>query len=467
LKEGEEEMLFKNGYFLREVKGDTLTPIAIMQKISGPKKFLLESSHKYHESGRFSFIGADPAMEFFSYGDKSEIVYRNGERHSVEGKPLEVLKTFFPMRTFPDLPYPFVSGAVGYIGYDIIRQYEEIGEPLPDELQMPDIHLMFYEEIIVYDHLKEKVAIVGVPLFKNSDEKMLAKRVALREDELKKSFTDQDMKPFSFAGFEPETPKEVFKKNVEIAKQHIMAGDIFQVVPSQRMKSTFSGSPFSLYRKHRSSNPTPYMYYIDFDQYVVIGSSPESIIKTRGRRAITNPIAGTRRRGRTVEEDLANENDLKTDEKELAEHKMLVDLARNDLGKLCKFGSVQVDKYKEVERFHHVMHLVSEVSGELIEGKMPLDALAACIPAGTVSGAPKIRAMEIINQLEKVKRGLYSGAIGYLSASGDIDFALAIRTMIIKDGMAYIQAGAGIVYDSNPELEYQETINKLRSFLEG
>jgi anthranilate synthase component 1 len=460
-------MKTKSCFFVKEVKGDTLTPIAILQKISGPKKFLLESSHKYNESGRFSFIGADPVMEFFSHGDKNEIVKRNGKRKSISGNPLDVIKSLLPKREVDNFPYPFMSGAVGYIGYDFVRQIEAIGAVLADELKMPDTHLMFYEDVIVFDHLEEKVFVIGTPLLEETDEQELVKRVESRVDELKKPYLHQDIDSYSFEGFVPETSKEEFMRNVERAKEYIVNGDIFQVVPSQRMKSAFSGNPLSLYRRHRSSNPTPYMYYIDFENYTVVGSSPESLIKVRDKQVITNPIAGTRKRGKTPEEDLNNEKDLQSDEKELAEHKMLVDLGRNDLGKVCKFGSVKVDKYKEVERFRHVMHLVSEVSGDLSEEKNPLDALAACIPAGTVSGAPKIRAMEIINELEKSKRGLYSGAVGYLSANGNMDFALAIRTMILKDGMAYIQAGAGIVYDSNPELEYEETINKLRSFLEG
>jgi anthranilate synthase component 1 len=460
-------MKTKNSIVVKEVKGDTLTPIAILQKISGPKKFLLESSHKYNESGRFSFIGADPVMEFFSQGDKNEIVKRNGKKESVSGNPIEVIKSLLPQTEAGHFPYPFISGAVGYIGYDIVRQIEDIGVVLDDELKMPDTHLMFYEDVIVFDHLEEKVFVIGTPLLRETDEEELLKRVERRIDELKKPYLHQEIDSFSFEGFVPETSKEEFMRNVEKAKEYIVNGDVFQVVPSQRMKSAFSGNPLSLYRRHRSSNPTPYMYYIDFENYTVIGSSPESLIKTRDKQVITNPIAGTRKRGKTSEEDLNNEKDLQSDEKELAEHKMLVDLGRNDLGKVSKFGTVKVDKYKEVERFRHVMHLVSEVSGELREDQTPLDALSACIPAGTVSGAPKIRAMEIINELEKSKRGLYSGAVGYLSANGNMDFALAIRTMILKDGIAYIQAGAGIVYDSNPELEYEETINKLRSFLEG
>jgi anthranilate synthase component 1 len=453
-------------YFVKEIKGDTLTPIAILQKISGPKKFLLESSHKYNESGRFSFIGADPSIEFISNGKSNKIIKRNGQTIVIEGNSLDVIKNLLPEKDSSNLPYPFLTGAVGYIGYDIIRQYEDIGELLSDDLQIPDCHLMFYEEMIVFDHLEEKVFIIGTP-FENSSKQEVEKRVELRGEELKKPFDHQGIDSFSFQGFIPETTKEEFMKNVEKAKEYIVSGDIFQVVPSQRMKSAFSGTPLSLYRKHRAHNPTPYMFYIDFDQFTVIGSSPESLIKTRGKQVITNPIAGTRKRGKTVEEDLMNEQDLQGDEKELAEHKMLVDLGRNDLGRVSKFGTVKVEKYKEVERFRHVMHLVSEVSGELKDDHTPLDALAACIPAGTVSGAPKIRAMQIINELEKSKRGLYSGAIGYLSANGNMDFALAIRTMILKDGTAYIQAGAGIVYDSDPESEYEETINKLKSFLEG
>jgi anthranilate synthase component 1 len=267
--------------------------------------------------------------------------------------------------------------------------------------------------------------------------------------------------------FEADMTKEAFINNVRTAKEHINSGDIFQVVLSRRMKSSFQGSPFSFYRKHRAHNPTPYMFYIDFEKYTVLGSSPESLIKTRGEQVFVNPIAGTKRRGKTSEEDQRIEKELQEDEKELAEHKMLVDLGRNDLGRVCEFGSVRVEKYMMVEKFRHVMHLVSEISGTLHQGKTAIDALSSCLPAGTVSGAPKIRAMEIINTLENTKRGLYSGAIGYVSVNGNIDFALAIRTIIFQAGTAYIQAGAGIVHDSDPESEYEETVNKLKSFLEG
>lgn len=460
-------MKIKMDYMVKELKGDTLTPIAIVQKISGRKKFLLESSHKYSESGRFSFIGSNPTVEFLAYGDSCKVIKPDGVSRLTNGNPLEVLKGLIPNQFIGELSIPFIGGAVGYIGYDVVRQFEEIGDVLPDELEMPDIHLMIYKEVIVFDHLEEKVFIVALAEDENEDETHLEARIQKRMEELKKPLLHQEPDEVTFSTFEPETSKTEFMRNVEKAKEHIVSGDIFQAVLSQRMKSMYSGSPLSLYRRHRASNPTPYMFFIDFDEYTVIGSSPESLVKTRGKTIIANPIAGTRKRGRTSEEDLLLEKELQSDEKELAEHKMLVDLGRNDLGRVCRFGSVHVDKYKEVEKFRHVMHLVSEISGELAENLTALDALAACLPAGTVSGAPKIRAMEIINELEKVKRGLYSGAIGYLSLNGNMDFALAIRTMILKEGTAYIQAGAGIVYDSDPEMEYEETLNKLKSFLEG
>lgn len=454
-------------YFYKELSGDTLTPISILQKISGKKKFLLESSHKYSDSGRYSFIGSDPAFELISTNEHNKIMKRDGQVKILNGNPLDVIKKLLPEKCDSDLPFPFLSGAIGYVGYDIVRQFEDIGEVLEDGLGMPDVHLMFFEEIIVFDHLKEKVFICGLPLSEESDESSVKSRIEQRSEELKSPAKYQEEQPFHFSGFESETTKEEFMKNVEIAKEHIKEGDIFQVVLSRRMSSSFQGSPLSLYRKHRATNPTPYMFYIEFGEYTVIGSSPESLIKTRGKRVYSNPIAGTKRRGSNVEEDRLIAKQLLEDEKELAEHKMLVDLGRNDLGRVCEFGTVSVDKYMEIEKFRHVMHIVSEVSGELRPEYTALDALASCLPAGTVSGAPKIRAMEIINALEKSKRGLYSGAVGYVSASGNMDFALAIRTMILKEGTAFIQAGAGIVYDSDPESEFEETVNKLRGFLEG
>jgi anthranilate synthase component 1 len=249
------------------------------------------------------------------------------------------------------------------------------------------------------------------------------------------------------------------------AKKYIETGEVFQIVLSQQMKAKFKGDPFQFYRKLRIQNPSPYMFFLDFGVYTVAGSSPESLVKVDARTVFTNPIAGTKRRGRDPQEDQILENELREDPKEIAEHRMLVDLGRNDLGKVCEFGTISLNKYMEIEKFKHVIHMVSELQGQLREGVNAVDALASCLPAGTVSGAPKIRAMQLINEMEASKRGVYGGAIGYISANGNMDFALAIRTMLIKGEEAFIQAGAGIVFDSDPENEYEETINKLRGFL--
>jgi anthranilate synthase component 1 len=456
-------------YVIKEIAGDTLTPIAILKKISGEKKFLLESSDKHNDSGRFSFIGTEPVMEVIAFGDEIEVLKKNKGKVTLKGNPIKYLKKILPKVELYDndkIKSPFVSGAVGYIGYDIIRQFENIGKNQFDEMQMPDIHLMIYEEIIIFDHLAETIQIIGTPILEGTDTTTLEGRIDILIDEMTKTVSYEEIEQFNFTGFKSNLTKDEFIKSVSIAKEHIVAGDIFQVVLSQRMKSKYSGNPLSLYRKHRKQNPTPYMFYIDFNTYTVIGSSPESLVKTVDKTIITNPIAGTKKRGKTLKHDLEIEIQLKNDEKELAEHKMLVDLSRNDIGRISNFGTIKVTKFMEVEKFRHVMHLVSEVTGELAGDSEPLDALSVCIPAGTVSGAPKIKAMEIINKLEKSRRGLYSGAVGYLSTNGNLDFALAIRTIVLKDRLAYIQAGAGIVYDSDPESEYEETINKLKSFLE-
>lgn len=449
---------------IEELQGDTLTPISIFQRLSGKKKFLLESSLKHEASGRYSFIGANPAYEIQGFEQKT-IVLKDGQEEVIREKPLEVLKRLVP--NVEDIPefIPLVGGAVGFVGYDVIRHYERIGETPLDEFALPDVHFMMFEELIVFDHLQQKVFLVGVPLLETTEVENLKIRLLERKKEILTG-TDQEQPPVKLSSFEASISKEEFIEKVKKAKEYIVEGDIFQVVLSQRMKAKIDGDPFSFYRKLRIQNPSPYMYYLDFQDYVVAGASPESLIKASNNKVVTNPIAGTRPRGKTVDEDEALAKELIGDEKELAEHQMLVDLGRNDIGRVSEFGTVQVDKYMEIEKYKHVMHLVSEVSGTLTNQYTPLDALIACLPAGTVSGAPKIRAMEIINELEEVKRGVYSGAIGYLSANGNMDFALAIRTMVMKGEDVYIQAGAGIVYDSVPEKEYEETLHKLKAFLE-
>lgn len=456
--------LTERNVFIESFQGDTLTPISIYQRLSGRKKFLLESSLKHEDSGRYSFIGANPTYELkgslgrtiISGEQKEEVVYDS---------PLNVLKRLLPDLGDIDIGIPFVGGAVGFVGYDVVRHYEEIGEVPFDEMELPDIHFLIFEEVVIYDHLEQRVYVAGLPLVETTTEEQIRRRLEQRKKEIFLRIED-GQEPVKLSSFQASISKEQFIENVKRAKEYIVEGDIFQVVLSQRMKAKIEGDPFTFYRKLRIQNPSPYMYYLDFDEYIVAGASPESLIKVANNRIITNPIAGTRPRGSTEEEDGRLTAQLLSDEKELAEHQMLVDLGRNDLGRVSEFGTIQIDKYMEIEKYKHVMHIVSEVSGVLKPQYSPIDALIACLPAGTVSGAPKIRAMEIINKLEDVKRGVYSGAIGYFSANGHMDFALAIRTMVLKGEEVYIQAGAGIVYDSIPEKEYDETLHKLRAFLE-
>lgn len=458
-------MITEKELIVEQLQGDVLTPISIYQRLKGKKKFLLESSLKHEHSGRYSFIGAIPAYEVKGCNGKTTIIYPDGEQEMSE-KPLEVIKQLIPYKSSIQMDeFPFIGGAVGIVGYDVVRHYEKIGERLPDELGIPDVHFMMFEVVIVFDHLYQKVFIVGVPLLENTSSDDLRKRIDMVKKEILYG-NDKESEPVSISSYESLMEKEKYIEIVKKAKEYIVEGDIFQVVLSQRMKAEIKGEPFSFYRKLRVENPSPYMYYFDFDDYIIAGSSPESLIKVSGNKAVTNPIAGTRPRGKTEEEDQFLEKDLLKDEKELAEHRMLVDLGRNDIGKVSKFGTVSLEKYMAIEKYKHVMHIVSEVSGVLRDDCTPLDALISCLPAGTVSGAPKIRAMEIINELEETARGPYSGAVGYVSMNGNMDFALAIRTMIIKDGYGYIQAGAGVVYDSVPEKEYEETLHKLRAFLE-
>jgi anthranilate synthase component 1 len=332
-------------------------------------------------------------------------------------------------------------------------------------MNVPDVHFLFFEVVVVFDHLEQNVFLVGSPQANGSTKEELAAKIKSVRQQIQQVTPAPAEEEAKLSSFRASIPKQEFIGHVKKAKKYIEEGDIFQVVLSQRLKATIEGDPFSLYRKLRIKNPSPYMYYFDFDEYYIAGVSPESLIKVTGKQVITNPIAGTRPRGKNADEDEVLAKGLIEDEKELAEHKMLVDLGRNDLGRVSEFGSVQLTKYLQIEKFKHVIHLVSEVEGVLKEDCSPIDSLISTLPAGTVSGAPKIRAMEIINEMENCKRGIYSGAIGYVSVNGNLDFALAIRTMVIKGNEAFIQAGAGIVYDSVPEKEYEETLHKLKMFL--
>ncbi|RDI43147.1 anthranilate synthase component I [Falsibacillus pallidus] len=448
-----------------KMEGDSLTPISIFHRVKGRKKCLLESSLKHLETGRYSFIAFNPVREVKAFGEQVKLVdHLKGTKLEKSGQALRVLEEFLPS-TDVSGEYPFSAGAIGYIGYDVIRQHEFIGSEKANQLGMPDLHFMVYQDVIVFDHISQEVHIICTTLSRNRTGEELEK------DAIEiKNMIETDLRPNEPVGKAMEFKKEIsqaeFENMVKEAKEYIKNGDVFQVVLSQRLQADFTGSPFDLYRKLRKTNPSPYMFYLDFDDYVVIGSSPESFIKLNGRILTTNPIAGTRRRGKTQEEDLFFEKELLNDEKELAEHKMLVDLGRNDIGRVCEVGSITIPKFMAIERYKYVMHIVSEATGILNDDLTGIDALISCLPAGTVSGAPKIRAMQIINELEKNKRGVYSGAIGYINGNGNMDFALAIRTMVIKDHKAYVQAGAGVVHDSIPKLEYQETLNKAKALLE-
>ncbi|EEL51687.1 anthranilate synthase component I [Bacillus cereus] len=448
-----------------EEEGDSVTPIALYRQLKGEKKFLLESSQLHQDKGRYSYLGCNPYREVKSIGPVVEITI-NGSTKQIEENVLQALKKVLAPSEV-ESPFPFCGGAVGYIGYDVIRQYEDIGEELFDPINIPEVHVLLYREFIVYDHLRQKLSFVYVCREEDTDSfEEVHERLQAYKQNVLNGEEEKVTEIQSSLSFTSSITEEKFCEMVEKAKEYIRAGDIFQVVLSQRLQSEFIGNPFALYRKLRIANPSPYMFYIDFQDYVVLGSSPESLLSVRDDKVMTNPIAGTRPRGKTKAEDEEIAKELLANEKERAEHMMLVDLGRNDIGRVSEVGSVELDKYMKVEKYSHVMHIVSEVSGILRKQTDCFDALAYCLPAGTVSGAPKIRAMEIINGLETEKRNVYAGAVGYIAFSGNLDMALAIRTMVVKDEKAYVQAGAGIVYDSNPTSEYEETLNKARALLE-
>ena len=450
-------------YKTKKLNADVWTPVGIYQRLAGTKKFLLESTLPHEVKGKYSFIGTNPYEELIGNAGSTTIRnLRTGTTEEVTKDVLDVLKQRLPDISL-DLPLPFYGGAIGYIGYDEIRQFEDIGPVPADDLEMPDVHLMLYENIFVFDHKEETVHLIAMNT-NNATEAALDTRLETLANMLDRAPAHTD--EIEQVTFEPEISEEAFKQNVEKAKEYIHQGDIFQVVLSQRMQAKFNGEPFSFYRKLRRSNPSPYMFYIDFADYLVLGASPESLLQTKDRQIITNPIAGTRPRGGTAEEDARLEAELLADEKEIAEHKMLIDLGRNDLGRVCEIGSINVPTYMQIERYEHVMHIVSEVAGTLRQDYSSIDALISCLPAGTVSGAPKIRAMQIINELEGKRRGVYAGGIGYIGFNGDLNMALAIRSLVVKDQIAYLQAGAGLVFDSVPVKEYQETLHKARSLME-
>lgn len=448
-------------YKMIEKNADTLTPVGIYKRLQGKKKFLLESSFQHETKGKYSYIGANPYEEIIGFGDKTKVINVETKKEKVfQCNTLDYFKKYF-RKIDIDIPLPFIGGAIGYVSYDAISQFVSTGEELEDPLNMPDYHFMLYDTIIVYEHRTEKAHIIALNV-QNLKEVELDERLTKINHELSTpiNIAEPNLTPITFSA---QLKKEEFINRVQSAKRYIERGEAAQIVLSQRMVATFEEDPFSFYRELRTRNPSPYMFYIDFTDYFILGASPESLVQTNGRNVVTNPIAGTRRRGKSEAEDKVLENDLLQDKKELTEHEMLVELSKRDLEKVCELQSIHIPVLKDVVKYEHVMHIVSEVHGTLREDKSSFDALIACLPAGTVSGLPKERAMQIINELETEKRGVYAGGIGYISFNHDINLAIAIRSLIVKDGKAYLQTGAGIIDDSIPEKEYVETLQKAKS----
>ena len=470
------EQGFNHIPFSREIVVDTDTALSLYLKLANsPYSYFLESVQGGEKWGRYSFIGltAETIIKVYDYEVRVE---KNGdlaERYEVED-PLEWIENYqnqFNVPKLDNLP-DFNGGLVGYFGYEIIRYIEPklANIDKKDELNVADILLMVSNDLLVVDNLSSKVHIITHINPNESTYEDALSKLNLIEDNIKKSFQHV---PSPQAGIQTDDfvssfGKNNFMKTVEDIQRYIVSGDVMQVVPSQRLSCPFKAKPIDLYRQLRILNPSPYMYFLNLDDVTIVGSSPEILTRVDNNNIATvRPIAGTRSRGKTAEKDQQLEEDLLSDEKEIAEHLMLIDLGRNDLGRIAKTGSVTLTDKMFIERYSHVMHIVSNVVCELKEGMSSIDVLRATFPAGTLSGAPKVRAMEIIDEVESLKRNIYSGAIGNLSWHGGMDLAIAIRTAVIKDEVLYVQAGAGIVYDSVPELEWQETMDKAQALIKA
>ena len=458
---------------VHEVLADLDTPLSCYLKLAnGPYSYLFESVHGGEKWGRYSIIGLPCATRIKVYGHRVQVETDAGIEQQLEvDDPLAWIEDYqqqFRVAEVPGLPR-FTGGLVGYFGYDTIRYIEPrlANDHKPDALQTPDILLMLSEEVVVFDNLSGKLFFILQVEPSDAAYERGQARLAELEKRLRESLPSYQAAARSRKVVEDDFvsgfTEQGFKDAVKKAREYIVEGDIMQVVLSQRLSIPYEAPPLDLYRALRVLNPSPYMYYLDLGDHHVVGSSPEILVRLEDQQVTVRPIAGTRHRGRDEAEDLALEKELLADPKELAEHLMLIDLGRNDAGRVSKTGSVQLTDKMIIERYSHVMHIVSNVTGELNDDMSAMDVLRATFPAGTVSGAPKIRAMEIIDELEPVKRGVYSGAVGYLSWNGNMDTAIAIRTAVIKDKILNIQAGAGIVYDSVPENEWAETMNKGRA----
>lgn len=455
---------------------DLLTPVSAFLALRDDAEhcFLFESVEGGEKLARYSFLGRRPyrLVRATDFGatvtiDERRVPAPEREMPSPEGTIFEVLDAYLDRYRevpIPDLPR-LRGGAVGFMGYDTVRLVEDLPDAPPDALNVPDAVWGFYDTVVAFDHVKHQLVLVANAFIgPDTDLRTAYERAHARLSTLESDLTQSPPAPTPVQWTDHELrsnmEREAFEAAVRTAKEHIQKGDIFQVVLSQRFETTFEGDRFNLYRALRQVNPSPYLFYLDLGDLALVGSSPEVLVRAENGRAEVLPIAGTRPRGDTEEEDTALAEELLNDTKERAEHLMLVDLGRNDLGRVCRYDSIEVDRYAFIERYSHVMHIVSSVQGALAENQGPMDVLAACFPAGTVSGAPKVRAMEIIDQLEPSRRGVYAGAVGYVDFSGTLDTCIAIRTMVVTDQTAYAQAGAGIVADSEPAREYDETWNK-------
>ena len=454
---------------------DQHTPVSIYASLraGASQSFLLESAEPDERIGRFSFVGIDPLMLIKAKGDLITIE-SGGKRETRRGKILDLLEEYSRIYRCPSSPdqQGFAGGFLGYLGYDCVKEIEKLSLQQPSADDVPDAIFGLFHSVVKFDHRRQMITITcnvlvdeGRPLeeqYRDGKQRLasLVSRLAVQSRTENTFICDP-------SSMRSDTDKETFCASVRRAKEYIHEGDIFQAVLSRRLRIPFSGDPFPVYRALRIINPSPYLFYLDFGEVRLIGSSPEVLVRVQQRVITVMPIAGTRKRGATEEEDKRLEEELLADEKEAAEHVMLVDLGRNDIGRVCEYGSVDVPVFKRLKRFSHVMHLVSEVQGTLKPDSGSVDALRACFPAGTVSGAPKVRAMEIINELEPVRRGIYAGAVGYLGFDGTLDTCIAIRTIIAANGILSIQAGAGIVADSIEEQEFLETENKAKALLES
>ncbi len=469
----------------RRLTGDTLTPVSAFHKIDrGAAACLFESVVGGEKVGRYSFLAAAPFLMVEAYDRKVTLTWpasggRKERTQTIESPdPFEELKRqveALKAAVLPELP-PFCSGAVGYAGYDAVRYIERLPNAPPDDRHLPDLSFAFYDSMIVFDHVTKTITVVTMARLDEHPGNLQAAydKACAAVDRLVERLEDQDdelhladINPLDQPKlkFESDFPQAKYKAAVEKSLEYIRAGDIFQVVLSQRLRTQIRSSAFEIYRSLRVVNPSPFMFYVRTPSATLVGSSPEVMVRVVGGRVTVRPLAGTRRRGATDDEDRRLAEELLADPKERAEHVMLVDLGRNDVGRVARYGTVELTDVMTIERYSHVMHITSNVNGTLADGKDAFDALRACLPAGTVSGAPKVRAMEIIDELEPHRRGPYAGAVGYVDFNGNMDTCIALRTIVVQGSTAYVQAGAGVVADSDPESEYQETLNKARGLL--